>query len=220
MEYLPESIIKDSIDYTQYRELTRSLLEQNKTTASLSPNPGIAESPALLEYTELNEQRMRRLDKTFRLDPEANALLQHINRPLLFITITESWCGDAAQIIPALNALAEANPHTEMRYVLRDQHPEFMDAFLTNGGRSIPIVVVAEADTHRILGSWGPRPKAAQQLVMDFKKEMENLDPEARKAKYEESKTVVHSWYAKNKTVDTQREFLQQVAAHLALVTV
>jgi hypothetical protein len=73
-----------------------------------------------------------------------------------------------------------------------------MDAYLTNGGRSIPILVCLESAMLEPLGHFGPRPSPAQQIVADFKE-----NPVGTRNEMVEK---LHSWYAKDKTLTTQHE--------------
>ena len=87
------------IAYADYRSLMENLLAQKKTTG---PN----QSEAMVAYTKMNAQRMHRLDKTIQLLPETIETLTHISKPMHWLVITEAWCGDAAQNLPALAAMA------------------------------------------------------------------------------------------------------------------
>ena len=62
-----------------------------------------------------------------------------------------------------------ANRGIETRYILRDENPELIDRFLTNGTRSIPKLIAIDRNSGGILGTWGPRPKAAQNLFAEQK---------------------------------------------------
>lgn len=201
MEFIANEIRNSAYTYDQYRTLVEEELAAGRSTGRL-------QTPALLEYTRLNVQRMNRLDKTFRPDAQASALIGQINRPQLWLAITEGWCGDAAQILPVLNGLAQQNPLLDLRLILRDDHSDVMEAFLTNGSRSIPKVILVDPAQGRVLGSWGPRPAEAQALMMAVKADMKALehDPVARKARYEEGQTALHTWYARDRTLSTQRE--------------
>ena len=84
-----------------------------------------------------------------------------------------------------------------MRVVLRDQHPEIMDRYLTNGSRSIPVVIALGQD-FRELGHWGPRPTEIQQWVVD------NKDTLSSKTRY----PTVRRWYAKDRGETTLGEVL------------
>lgn len=200
----PELLAQAS-SYTEYRTLVSRLLAEGKTTG---PN----QTPDLLQYARLNEQRMDRIDKTFRLHADAAELLHQLNRrPLIWLTLTEGWCGDASQILPVLNGLAKASDCIDLRLLLRDEHPGLMDQFLTNGARAIPKVIFVDPNAgNRIVGTWGPRPSEAQELFMQYKAQMNAApDAEARKQLYEAAKHAVHTWYARDKTLSTQLEVLQ-----------
>ena len=197
--------------YDAYRQLTDELLAQGKTT-------GENHSDAMIHYTQLNVARMNRLDKTTRLLEATREQLQHVNRPMIWLTLTEAWCGDAAQIIPVLQKIAEASELVELRLILRDEHPEIMNAFLTNGGRSIPKVILLDAQTLDVLGSWGPRPAVVQEMVMAARADMEALtDKEAKKERYQELTAAAQKWYAKDKTQSIQEEFLKAVKESLGV---
>lgn len=200
MTRIPESILAQAMSYPQYRQLADDLHAAGKTT-------GHQQSPALLEYTRMNLVRMARLDKTTRLQADTMAALAALPQPQTWLVITESWCGDAAQVLPVLAKMAEAQPAISLRLVLRDDNPALMDAFLTNGSRSIPKLIVLDSRTHEVLGTWGPRPQPVQRMVMDSLSVLAAIsDPAARAAKSDEVKTDVQRWYAQDKTVGIQAE--------------
>lgn len=201
MEFIEKEVLEDSLSYAEYRALVRQLLAEGKST-------GLKQSDSLLEYTRLNEQRMNRIEKTFHPEESVAAQLRQIDQPVLWLVITEGWCGDAAQIVPVLERLAAGNPLIQLRFILRDENLPTMDAFLTNGGRSIPKLIFIDPESRRVLGSWGPRPAEMQAMMMAAKAEMSALadNPEARKARNQEAQTALHSWYARDRTVTIQRE--------------
>ncbi|WP_299702956.1 thioredoxin family protein [uncultured Pontibacter sp.] len=180
-----------AMTYTQYRELIDTLLAENKTT-------GTNHSEAMVEYTRMNAQRMRRVEKTTVLDNELVDLMLSVQNKMIWVILTEAWCGDAAQTVPALVKIADASPLIEVKLLLRDENPEVMDAYLTNGGRSIPKLIVLDADTLEEIGTWGPRPEPAQQLFMDLK---------AQEAPYKEFVEKLHGWYGKDRSQTLLQEF-------------
>ena len=193
--------------YTEFREHMGQLLSEGKTT-------GPDQSPAMIHYTELNEARMRRLDKRSRVTEESMKALEDIKRPQVWLSLTEAWCGDAAQIVPVLEQLAEAHPLIDHYLILRDEHLDIMDAFLTNGARSIPITVVLDKETNEVLGHWGPRPSELQNKVMEAKAaSLAAPTPEERREIREQAKVEAQKWYARDKTRSTQNEILQTVGA-------
>lgn len=194
--------IDHSMDYVTYRKLINDLLADNKVT-------GPKQTESLLKYTKLNVQRMQRIDKTVKLLPETQAIITSLERPQTWLVLTEGWCGDAAQTLPVMNAMALLNPAISLRMILRDEHPELMDQYLTgpNKSRSIPKLIVMDSETGQELFNWGPRPTVLQQQFLSMKAEGINSDTIV---------TELHSWYAKDKTVTTQREISGLVKAAMA----
>ena len=188
--------ISEAMDYSTYRKLVDDLLLEGKVT-------GPQQSDSLAHYTKLNVQRMQRIDKTVHLLPEVTAMLQQISRPQTWLVITEGWCGDAAQILPVLNAMANVNPLIQLRMVLRDANPDLIDQYLTDGtSRSIPKLVVLDTENLEEIFNWGPRPTALQELYKKMRTEgME----------YASIAQELHAWYAKDKTVSTQKEILKKL---------
>jgi hypothetical protein len=129
--------------------------------------------------------------------PEWAAELALTDSPRHLLVLAEDWCGDASNTIPFLAKLAEQVPGLELRVLRRDEHPAAMDQYLTNGSRSIPIVIVLDAD-FRELGYWGPRPVELQAWVMANRGTMpkDELYPQVRK------------WYARDRGDSTLREVM------------
>jgi hypothetical protein len=205
MTHLAWKDLSNRYTYAAFRQLTNELLAKGQTT-------GEDHSPAMLHYTELNVTRMNRLDKRSRLTEETLAALHKIERPLVWLTITEAWCGDAAQIIPVLEQMAEEQPKIDHFLILRDEHLEIMDAFLTNGARAIPVTIVIDKESNEVLGHWGPRPEVLQHQVMQTKAaSLAVANPEERTAIAEQAKIDTQKWYARDKTLSTQREVLEMI---------
>ena len=157
-----KEFLKRSISYYAYRDLIDALLAEGKTT-------GPKQSEAMTNYARINRQRMTRLDQTVVLGSEVKAVARRITRPMIWLILTEGWCGDAAQNVPIIEKIARESDIIETRYILRDENPELMDRFLTNGARAIPKLIALDAATLELLGTWGARPKAAQDLFVSLK---------------------------------------------------
>lgn len=160
---------------------------------------GPEQSEFLIHFTKLNFQRMKRWHRTILLR-DATLLTAKNARPQRWFVITEAWCGDSAQNLPVLARIAEAAPERiDLKIVLRDEHPELIDAYLTNGGKSIPKLVSFDAETGEELFVWGPRPAGATVLFMDWK-----TDPRGRD--FEAFEKELHTWYAQDKGAEVQTE--------------
>ncbi len=179
--------------YAAYRQLIDEALAKGQTT-------GPQQSPELTEYTALNVQRMSRLDKTAKLLPELASAAASLTGHYIGLIITEGWCGDAAQLVPVIEAVAQASAgHLRTAYILRDDNLDITDQYLTNGSRSIPKLVILRADTLAEITHWGPRPAEAQALLTKLKAEGMAHDDYIRE---------IHTWYAHDRTQATQHELL------------
>lgn len=187
-----EHQVPDYQDFDAYMEMMRQLVEQGKTT-------GENQSDSFVNYTKLNFSRLKRLNKTSKLDPLVLEKLKNIQKPQFWLVLTESWCGDAAQNLPIISKMAEASPQIELGLILRDEHLDIMDDFKTNGGRSIPKLIAMDEDKS-IKFTWGPRPEPAQQMYRDYRDGQSGLTNE-------EFKFALHQWYANDKGATTQQEF-------------
>ncbi|MGB1270080.1 MAG: thioredoxin family protein [Flavobacteriaceae bacterium] len=176
--------LKAMMTYPKYRALVETLVEEGKST-------GEVQSDDLTNYSFLNNKRMQRLDKKGVVPEEYVEKIKQFNRPVEWIVLTESWCGDAAQILPYINKVADLNDHIDLKIALRDEHLELMDAHLTNGGRAIPKLIMRDKDTKEVLDTFGPRPSEATKMVEAYKNTYGALTPEFKKD--------LQIWYTKNK---------------------
>jgi len=136
------------------------------------------------------------LYRTARLPPWALEALP-AGSQRRFLVLAEDWCGDASNTIPVLARLVDAVPGLELRILRRDENPKLMDRYLTNGSRSIPIVIALD-ENFTELGHWGPRPAELQSWVLANRP----LVPKA------ELYPQVRRWYARDHGESTLREVL------------
>lgn len=180
------------MDPSAYRALLARLVEEGRTT-------GPDQSAEMVAYTKLNLARTVRMERTVVLSAETKSALEGAPA-MTWLVITEPWCGDSSQVVPVLQRMAAHAPRIRLCFLLRDEHPELMDRYLTNGARAIPkLIAVDEGGNERF--TWGPRPKAAQDLVIGNKQLP--LDEQLPKA---ELYAKVHAWYAKDRGRTVQAE--------------
>ncbi len=160
---------------------------------------GPDQSEFLVQFTKLNLQRMKRWHKTVELAETTHTALTQTCAQQWFV-ITEAWCGDSAQNLPVLARMAEeSSGKIDLKILLRDEHPELIDAYLTNGGRSIPKLISFDPHNKIELFNWGPRPAGATALFMDWK-----TNPAGRD--FEAFEKELHTWYAHDKGLEVQAE--------------
>lgn len=176
--------IQRGIDYSQYKIEMAQDFQSNK-------------DEKVKAYIKLNQSRMHRVEKTYTISEEITKQLKSLKHKTYWLVLTEHWCGDASQNLPVFNAIAEASMgNIELKLVYRDQYPDLMDAYLTNGTKSIPKLIQLDKYLN-VTGIWGPRPSIAQKLVKELKS-----DP-ATALNYGDQ---LHLWYAKDKqqTLETE----------------
>ncbi|MCF6350245.1 MAG: thioredoxin family protein [Flavobacteriaceae bacterium] len=190
-----KNIIKKSLEkacsYQEFRNLVSKLITENKST-------GNEQSEVLSHYSLLNDKRMKRIDKTIKITAETLATINNIKTNLIFLVLTEGWCGDSAQTLPVINKIATLTTKIELKILLRDTNEDLMQHFLTNGAKSIPKLIILEKKNLKVLNSWGPSPNNLRKIVIAYKKEKGTLDDEFKKN--------IQVWYNKDKGISTQKE--------------
>ena len=154
-------LLAQAMSYHGYMQLSEQLVAEERTSG---PN----QSAPYVHYTKLNLQRMKRLNKTAEVPVLLKQLLHTKAKHWTWVVITEPWCGDAAQCVPVLEKLALAVGDIQTFYILRDEHLEIMDAYLTNGGRAIPKLICIDAKGAEVF-TWGPRPAVIQEVMNRLK---------------------------------------------------
>jgi len=158
-----------------------------------------------VDYTALNASRQKRWIKRGELNQDLVAELAAVTSKQSWILITEPWCGDAAHLAPFIYKLAETVPNIDFSINLRDGEDTMIQDYLTNGGMSIPILVVRD-EFGKDLFHWGPRPKDAQRIHVN------NLASASKSS--EEKKVELQSWYNKDKGQGLQLELLDEIKSH------
>jgi hypothetical protein len=152
------------------------------------------------EYTKLNQARMNRWMKTGNLLQTCISKLESIQQEQKWILITEPWCGDAAHIVPFIQKMCAVNNHLHLDLQLRDRHSD-IDRYLTNGSKSIPIIVVRDRDGNDLF-SWGPRPRACQSLFLTLKQKGNSN---------EIIKPALQEWFNADKGKSLQEEIIHHL---------
>ena len=184
--------IDKSMSFKEFYQLVEKLVKEGKTT-------GDVQSEELIAHTKLNFSRMKRILKTTPISEHVSSTVACLNEKLTWVVLAESWCGDAAQNLPVFAKIAEANPNINLRILLRDDNPEVMDQYLTNGGKSIPKLICLDEELNE-LGTWGPRPKFLQDWLYKNK-----ANPTMEMSELKEQFQI---WYTKDKGQTLQKEMV------------
>ena len=195
---LVSQALEHSWDYEGYRELVRKQVDEGRTS-------GLNQSEAYVYYTLLNHKRMRRWEKKTTLPDHLKAALSGLEQPWIWLVLTETWCGDAAPVLPIMDAFASHSDSLELRIALRDEHKGLMDLFLTNNARSIPKLLMVRPSDYEVVASWGPRPQEAAQMVAAYREEHGKLTEELRMS--------LQKWY----NTDRGESIIRELSGLLAL---
>ena len=195
-----DTVNKKALSRDDYKNYLQKGISYNQYKQQMAEDLALNNDLKIKEYINLNQRRMYRVEKTYNISSELATQVKNLQHKTYWLILTEHWCGDASQSLPALHAIAElSGGKIEMKLVYRDHNDELMNAYLTNGTRSIPKLI--QLDEHfNVTGIWGPRPTVAQKMVKELKS-----NP-ATAAGYANE---LHLWYAKNKQQELEKEVAQ-----------
>ncbi len=193
MEHIIEKSLETAHSYEEYKALVLELMKQGKST-------GPVQNETRSNFTKINNQRMKRLDKQTRLSEEAVSLTGKVNKDFTWLVLTESWCGDAAQTLPVINKFSEVSDKIDLKVVLRDENDELMNQFLTDGNKSIPKLIVIENESKKVVSSWGPRSEKATRMIRDYKEKHGKVDDKIKKD--------LQVWYNQDKGKQIEKEII------------
>lgn len=151
-------------------------------------------------YTEANFKRSKKIKKQVELNKKLYNLLDARTSSWTWVLITEPWCGDASFIQPIIEAVCLAG-EVQLRIAVRDKEEAIMNAYLTNGGKAIPKLVVLDENLKELF-TWGPRPIELQTLIQDLLKQGGSNDDKLK---------LAHQWYRKQGNEAVQQELLDLI---------
>lgn len=171
----------------------------NKIEEQLVEIEAAGDPKSYAKYYSINLKRIKRLDKNFSLTDEQKEKLNQINSDFKLLIITEGWCGDAAQVMPVINVMMN-EISVEQKIVFRDENPELMNEFLTDGAKSIPILIGVNKEGNELF-RFGPRPQHGMELL---KKHKENPQEYTDEQFHQD----LQLWYNQDKGVSIFEEFV------------
>lgn len=138
-----------------------------------------------IESMQKNKSSLLHIYDHFTPPADAQFFQKLSEMNLRVIVLTEDWCGDAMLNIPILiRTVEQANIPVKM--LLRDENPELMDQYLTNGtARSIPIFIFIDEDGNEVT-KWGPRAEEIQQFLDESRNSLPSKDADDYEEKSKE----------------------------------
>ena len=182
------NFVEKKMKFSEYQELFTQIISNPSNEAPYNDH-------SYLEYTKLNNSRLNRWLKKGELLEEIKKIISEIKAPQKWILISEPWCGDAAHSVPFIFMMSELSKNISLEIQLRDSDSE-IDSYLTNGGKSIPILIIRN-EKNEDLAVWGPRPEKCKILFEELKE---------KQLTFEEQKIILQNWYNEDKGIMIQEE--------------
>lgn len=113
-------------------------------------------------YTRYNLERHDRVRASYSPSRRLLDGARAISEPQLWMLLTEDWCGDSGYAMPVIAAAADA-AGAELRILRRDENDDIMSDYLTDGARSIPLLVAFTMAGEELF-RWGSRPAELTRL--------------------------------------------------------
>lgn len=188
-----QTYVDKGISYSEYLDAVKAQMNQMKEEG---------DPKDYVQYYFLGLTRMERWNKTFELTSVQKEELQSIKPDFSFLSISEGWCGDASQILPIIEKIA-IELGVKHQIVFRDENPELMDAYLTEGAKSIPIIIGVKSDGSEKF-HFGPRPAKGMEFLYKHKEDPENYTTH-------EFHKDLHQYYTQNKGLDIFNELVAKI---------
>jgi len=177
-----------ALSYEAYNRYSENLLQ---TISNDTRNP-------MNRYARTNLHILNRLKKSVVLTDELQKAIQK-SQSLIFLILTEGYCGDSAQTFPIFGKMQEKFPDKiDIKVVLRDENPDIADNLFQT--RAIPILICLDKQTMTTKFTWGSRPAPAQLVMNELK---------ANGATQKEKSVALHRWYAQDQTLTLQKELTE-----------
>jgi hypothetical protein len=125
------------------------------------------------EYTSILGQNLSLHQLHYRkciIDPDWILKIKSF-KPVKILMITEPWCSDSLALLPIVRRISEINGQWNIKICRRDDNPELMDQFLTNGMRAIPVFLFMN-EKFELLFRWGPRPDEAVRIYEKYRNQI------------------------------------------------
>ncbi|WP_221410442.1 thioredoxin family protein [Apibacter muscae] len=190
---------EQAVSYDSYKEIIEKQAQEGIN------NEEDKDIQKLAEYTRLNLSRIHRNDKTLVLEESVLSILNKLNKKVNILAISEGWCGDASQIVPVVQKLAESSSNIDFKLFFRDADEKLIQQYLTNGGKAIPIILFIDAETFEEMAHWGPRPQSCAPFLKKYKENPETYT-------HDDFAKDIQGFYNKDKGHEIANELTQIIS--------
>ena len=193
-----EPTTKNSV--LNYKEYFDKAISYEQYQSNFQAEIAMGDASRFAKYLPQNWSRQSRMDRKLVLREDLVSAIKEFDEPLNWLVITEHWCGDASQINPIIQkATLESAGKISLKFIYRDENEALINAHLTDGrSKSIPILIQMDSN-FKVLGTYGPRPAAAQKIVLDILADGGDYNMD------------LHTWYARDKQQSVQDDIVNLI---------
>jgi hypothetical protein len=119
--------------------------------------------------------------------------------PIDVYIIMENWCGSSAGNVPYIVKILQSISNTAIHIVPRDSNEDFMNAYLSEGKKSIPIVIGFDKSGNELF-KWG----SASAAQNEYAKELQ-----AQQIPFSEFIVAMRTWFLGNNANAIETDFMQ-----------
>jgi hypothetical protein len=119
--------------------------------------------------------------------------------PLDIYIIMENWCGSSAGNVPYIVKILQSISGTNINVVARDSNEDFMNAYLTDGKKSIPIVIGFDKSGNELF-RWGSATSAQNAYAKELQKQQ---------MPFAEFIVAMRTWFLANNAHAIETDFVQ-----------
>ncbi len=116
-----------------------------------------------LDAATANRERLQAFFDAFDFDEDTLSFFNG-RTPLQVLAIAEDWCPDVVQNLAVIARICDEVPGMELSIVRRDDSPELMAEYATDGKQRIPVIAFYDM-TFRELARWAGRCRAADEWI-------------------------------------------------------
>lgn len=135
---------------------------------------------AYMERLDKHKDAFHHIYNTFSVPEEDKNKLKE-TKSLRAVVLAAEWCGHCMMDIPIFLHIAKV-ANIDTRFLIRDDHLELMDQYLTNGKRYIPMFIFID-EVGKEVGTWGPWAPEVNEFTEKLKADL----PDRESAQFEEA---------------------------------
>jgi hypothetical protein len=152
-----------------------------------------------LGFITNNYDTVRGVLQNYHPSAQLLSVTSGVQRHINIYIIMENWCGSSAGNVPFIVKLLQTLPSVNITIVPRDTNEDFMNAYLSDGKKSIPMVIGFD-DNDAELFVWGSSTKSQMEYVKSL---------QAQNLPFPDFVSTMRTWFKENNATAIEQEFIE-----------